>query len=840
MFFKHFIGLQKKGFRLLRRNVAMLAVQILIPIGFIALMILLDSIVMSSDNSGRFKELPNPIAEPVNNIPLCYTHHGACYTLAYVPNSTFVKSIIDELRVLNDPEIPANQTIGFATITDYDDYVSANKNTTQGGYIFDFDETVTDIGTLTNFSYTVSRNASAFSCALGDQYCQVDDDRDLIRPMFMMMDKAAAKVAGGDMDNVALSMSDMPRPRVLKADMISLFGSTFIGATLFLTSFLTSMVTVINDKPLKEALELNGANSAALWMQYMFPQWVGSLISNTVFWLVGRYIAKFPFFTNDSQGSVTYVTFFLASISLNAFALFLSLLLSSPRSASLFSFGLFVMFYLLDAVINMVVFPSAHVDSDYAFYATLFTFLPQSVVDLALDQLADTATFVEGRGITWDTLNTYLGAKPYQVGDCLLLMIRNTFIYLALLWYFSQIIGTGIKKKWHFPFTFWMRPSVTTVDNIRLQSNVDDDVREVGEKIFASTIKDLVVDNAIVTKNLTKRFGNFTAVDNVSILAKKDTCFGLLGVNGAGKTTCINCLIGSLKTSDGVSYVNGYNVAKDPMKLRRSIGICPQYEILWDLLTVEEHIELFCYIRGMDKTKFNDEVDRILDSVSLPGMGKKQVALLSASNRRKVAIGLSLVNSPSMIFLDEPTTGLSNLSAIWNVILRIKEQKNTTILLTSHNMEEVTFLADEVAIMAKGQVSAFGSVLRLRTKFGGGYSLSITLTSAAVEEQLKAYLAEYVEFSVAKSSSNTLLLQIDNKFANKLPDAIRALESDHAKEMGVTNVSFSLSTLEDAFLNLAQMYNLDISEENDEKEENQLTVQDTQKNLEIQLEDPTS
>jgi len=222
-------------------------------------------------------------------------------------------------------------------------------------------------------------------------------------------------------------------------------------------------------------------------------------------------------------------------------------------------------------------------------------------------------------------------------------------------------------------------------------------------------------DDDIVVENLTKRFGNFTAVDGISFRVKKGGIFGLLGPNGAGKSTTIRMLTCQERPSSGSATVGGFDIAHDALKIKQKIGIVFEYQNLYDELTAYENIDFF---RGM----FNADKARTKEVLKLVGMEehmKKAVGKFSKGMKQKVLIARSLINDPDILFLDEPTSGLDPRSSldIRHFIQRLS-QEGKTIILTTHNMEEADFLCHDLAIVHKGKIIARGAPKKLKKQHG--------------------------------------------------------------------------------------------------------------------------
>ena len=223
---------------------------------------------------------------------------------------------------------------------------------------------------------------------------------------------------------------------------------------------------------------------------------------------------------------------------------------------------------------------------------------------------------------------------------------------------------------------------------------------------------------AIETVDLTKRYKDLTAVDKLHLKIKQGELFSLLGVNGAGKTTTIKMLSGLTKPTEGDALVSGYSITKEPELVKRIIGVSPQETAVAPNLTVQENLELICGIHGFSKEKTMEKIRELTDRFTLHSVLKRKAGKLSGGWQRRVSIAMALISEPQILFLDEPTLGLDVIAKhdLWDLIRSLKG--NTTIILTTHYMEEAEVLSDRIGIMKNGGLLAVGTVEELNEKAG--------------------------------------------------------------------------------------------------------------------------
>jgi ABC-2 type transport system ATP-binding protein len=230
---------------------------------------------------------------------------------------------------------------------------------------------------------------------------------------------------------------------------------------------------------------------------------------------------------------------------------------------------------------------------------------------------------------------------------------------------------------------------------------------------------------AIDVRSIVKKFGDFTAVNGISFVVQEGETFGLLGPNGAGKSTLIRMLVTLMLPTSGDAFVNGFDIVKQADGVRRSIGVIPQ-AMTSDLeLSVEENLLIFAKLYGVPRSTRARLIPELLEAVELTKWADKPVKNLSGGMRRRVEIARGLVHQPRIFFLDEPTTGLDPVSrvAVWEMLRKIKSERNLTVLLTTHYMDEADKLCDRIAIVDHGDLKALDSPTRLKASLPGNATM---------------------------------------------------------------------------------------------------------------------
>ncbi len=219
-------------------------------------------------------------------------------------------------------------------------------------------------------------------------------------------------------------------------------------------------------------------------------------------------------------------------------------------------------------------------------------------------------------------------------------------------------------------------------------------------------------------KDLTKKYNNFIAVDNISFSVKEGEVFGLLGPNGAGKTTLIKMLTCFVKPTSGDALISGISI-KNPKEVKKLIGIVPQEYSFYNKLTIYENLKYFASLYGMKTKDIKQKADELLSLLLLTEKKNSLMNSLSGGMKRRVNIAIALMHSPKVVFMDEPTVGIDPVSraALWDVIKKIKSMK-ITILITTHYMEEAERLCDRIAIVNHGKLITIGTPAQLKKKYG--------------------------------------------------------------------------------------------------------------------------
>ena len=302
--------------------------------------------------------------------------------------------------------------------------------------------------------------------------------------------------------------------------------------------------------------------------------------------------------------------------------------------------------------------------------------------------------------------------------------------------------------------------------------------------------------------------GGKVAVHDLTLAIHEDECFGLLGPNGAGKTSTIAMLTGLYPPSSGATSICGFDLSTQMGRIHEAMGVCPQFDILWPLLTVLEHLTFYLRLKGCPADEVKDRAQASATAVELGYAQDRLVSRISGGMKRRISLAISLLADPSVIFLDEPTTGLDpeTKRAMWSLIDIAKAGRS--IVLTTHSMEEADALCGRIGIMAYGQLRCLGPSLHLKRRFGDGFRVEVTHQDAGHAAAM-AFLDSILHGGYtalreesASAGANTILLQLPTGSV-RLSELFAAMEARPASA-GIVHWSLRQPSLEEVFLKISR------------------------------------
>ena len=302
---------------------------------------------------------------------------------------------------------------------------------------------------------------------------------------------------------------------------------------------------------------------------------------------------------------------------------------------------------------------------------------------------------------------------------------------------------------------------------------------------------------AIETDNLKKYFNDIHAVDGINLKIPKGSLYSVLGPNGAGKTTTIRMLATILHPTGGTAKVLGFDIRKEAREIRKRIGVCPQELVLYPRLNAKENIHLIAQMHGMAKKDYKERTDELLGKMNLLDRSGDLVKSFSGGMKRRVNVLMAVIHEPDLLFFDEPTAGLDPQSrrVVWDFI-RDFQEKECTIILTTHSMEEADDLSDDLVIIDHGKIIAQGTPDELKGKLGEGDILEFKVKEIDQREEIieRATKLDFVQWGKPLGKHRIVINALDGlRRVSEIMDVVKVKMED---------ISVRKNTLEDVFIDL--------------------------------------
>ncbi|XP_026864956.2 ATP-binding cassette sub-family A member 3 [Electrophorus electricus] len=416
----------------------------------------------------------------------------------------------------------------------------------------------------------------------------------------------------------------------------------------------------------------------------------------------------------------------------------------------------------------------------------------------------------KGVGIQWSNLFEAVTVDDdFSLAQVLALLLLDALLYSLVTWYVEAVFPGeyGVPRPWYFFVlpSYWC--SSPRVALLKEKEEEEDAEKALKGEFIEEEPSGLV--SGVKIKHLSKvfRVGNKTkeAVKDLTVNMFEGQITVLLGHNGAGKTTTLSMLTGLFPPSGGRAYINGYDICQDMALIRRSLGLCPQHDVLFDNLTVREHLLFYTQLKGYPREKIPDEVDRIIRILNLEDKTNARSKTLSGGMKRKLSIGIALIGDSKVVMLDEPTSGMdpSARRATWDLLQG--EKRGRTILLTTHFMDEADLLGDRIAIMAGGELQCCGSPLFLKNKYGAGYHMVIVKDALCNVSAITHLVHMYVPKATLESSAGAELSYILPKESTSRFELLFAELEMNREELGIASYGASVTTMEEVFLRVGKL-----------------------------------
>jgi len=397
-----------------------------------------------------------------------------------------------------------------------------------------------------------------------------------------------------------------------------------------------------------------------------------------------------------------------------------------------------------------------------------------------------------------------------ELGLCLLFLFVDTVLYLVLALYLEAVWKKSYGVSKHPLFFMGFGRKREAVQGVDLQ-NMKEDVDVIEERDRSRAITDEEAkEYPLIIRDLGKVFpepasgASKVAVNGLNLVVPRGECFGLLGENGAGKTTSISIVTGLITPTSGTATVVGHDIRTDISQVHMNIGVCPQFSVLWDDLTVHEHLLFYARLKGIPANIEQVHVAHSIQQYGLDIQKHRKAKELSGGMQRRLSVAIALVGHSQIVFLDEPTTGLDPASKrqLWRIINEAKAGR--AIILTTHSMEEAELLCSRIGIIAKGSMRCLGTPLHLKNKFTEGYTLRVNFDPENVEMVENHITHMFVDKTCIEVANfrGTKEFHILSK-THKLSCLFRRMVRE-TSNMGINTWSLSQSGLEDVFQHIVR------------------------------------
>ncbi|XP_046858898.1 phospholipid-transporting ATPase ABCA3-like [Xenia sp. Carnegie-2017] len=550
---------------------------------------------------------------------------------------------------------------------------------------------------------------------------------------------------------------------------------------------------------LKESMKIMGLSNWIHWLAWFTKSFLFLLISVCLI----TALIKAAKIMENSDGSVVFVFFLLYAMTSIIFCFCMSVFFHNAVLSMLLSGAIWFITYVPFAVVsNENTYDGLSSSSKYG-----ICLLVNSCVGIGSKVFSKYEE--RGVGVQWSNIALSPSADDnFTMAQVFLMFIVQMIFYGIIAWYVEAVIPGeyGIPEKpWFFlTKSYWFGISTSKVDDSQeLAPSMNLHVKSAD---YEEEPTDLEIGVSIC--NLKKVFrsslGEKVAVDDLSFNMFKGQITSLLGHNGAGKTTTMSILTGLFTPSSGTAYVNGYSILTDMDRIRESLGLCPQHNVLFDKLTVREHLKFFINLKGKFGVEANEEIERMINDIQLADKAHWQSRYLSGGMKRKLSCAIALIGGSEIVFLDEPTSGMDPYArrATWDLLLKYKAGR--TIILTTHFMDEADFLGERIAIMADGQLRCCGSSLFLKSRYGVGYRLTLVKAAECNVTDTASLVYNHVAdaFQVSDVGAE-LAFVLPSQSSTGFEKLFQTLEQEK-DELGISSFGVSVTTLEDVFIKVGE------------------------------------
>ncbi|KAG7606930.1 AAA+ ATPase domain [Arabidopsis thaliana x Arabidopsis arenosa] len=842
LFHQQFTALFKKNLLLSWRNKRATCLHLFSSFFFILLIFSIEESSKASDlTSTRHKNVTDPkalVSLPILPCEDKFFVRLPCFDFVWSGNQSRRVTDIVSAIMANNPgrPIPTNKVQSFTKPEEVDAWFMSHPSQVTGALHFvEKNATVISYGIQTNSSSEKKRGR------------REDPTFKFLVPLQIAAEREIARSLIGDPKfSWDFGFKEFARPAIGGEVIISAF--YLMGPVFFLAfsmfGFVLQLGSVVTEKELKlrEAMTTMGVYESAYWLSWLIWEGILTFVSSLFLVLFGM-MFQFEFFLKNSFVLV-FLLFFLFQFNMIGLAFALSSIISKSSSATTVGFLVFLVGFITQ-IVTTAGFPYS---SAYSIGSrVIWSLFPPNTFSAGLQLLLEATSSPGDSGISWSERAICAGGESTCVittNKIYIWLVGTFFFWFVLALYFDNIIpnASGVRKSifYFLKPSYWTGKEGNKVEEGSICSCIgsvppvehitpeDEDVLEEEILVKQQAMDGRVDPNiAVQIHGLAKTYPGttklgcckctktspFHAVKGLWMNIAKDQLFCLLGPNGAGKTTTISCLTGINPVTGGDAKIYGNSIRSSVgmSNIRKMIGVCPQFDILWDALSSEEHLHLFASIKGLPPSSIKSIAEKLLVDVKLTGSAKIRAGSYSGGMKRRLSVAIALIGDPKLVFLDEPTTGMDPITRrhVWDIIQESK--KGRAIILTTHSMEEADILGDRIGIMAKGRLRCIGTSIRLKSRFGTGFVATVSFIENKKDgapEPLKRFFKERLKVEPTEENKAFMTFVIPHDKEQLLKGFFAELQ-DRESEFGIADIQLGLATLEEVFLNIARRAELE-------------------------------
>ncbi|XP_049760994.1 phospholipid-transporting ATPase ABCA3-like [Elephas maximus indicus] len=598
-------------------------------------------------------------------------------------------------------------------------------------------------------------------------------------------------------DNISIFVQRFPHP-ASSFDGLLWLSSPFFPV-MFIFMFSPSILSILRlivwekENGLKEYQLIIGLRNWIIWAAYFFTFLLLHIIIISLICVL-FFTKASPIFYHSDYSSI-FVFFMCYAIASIFFGFMVSTLFSKANlAASVGSFLFFATFFPFNVMI------------EYYGEITLARKLASCLsLNVALAMGINLLLKLEMKevGVKWNNLWTQALLDDNLIfGYMLGMLLFDAFLYGLVTWYIETVFPGpyGVPQPWYF---FLMRSYWFGSRGIREEREERTRHGTTQNSDFEAEPADLVA--GIQMKHLYKEYRDKVAVNDLSWNLYQGQISVLLGHNGAGKTTTLSILTGLYPPTRGKAYINGYDISKNIAQIRKNLGFCPQHDLLFNDLTLSEHLFFYCMVKGVPRKMHPIEIDHMLSAFNLLEKCDEFSQSLSEGMRRKLSVIIALIGGSKVVILDEPSSGMDPVSrrATWDLLQKYKQ--NRTILLSTHYMDEADVLGDRIAIMVRGTLQCCGSSVFLKQRYGAGYHLVMEKKPHCDVEGITALIDSHVpDGSVDNNTVTTLSFFLPKDHTQRFVALFNDLD-EKQEELGIARYGASITTMEEVFLKVNKL-----------------------------------